>query len=328
MDLELWTEERTNDDGTSKTVILHEFYAKEVSAKTITHARSAMPAAMKRTILTQELLRVMLRCSPLLEWEVTVKHLNGMMKRLQYSGYGHAYRTQILKSALSAYDKIIEKDKTGETPMYRPKEWKREEREKKKRGEKVDWFNKEGAETVIFVPNTPESELKNMYVKEIKKSGLKVKVAESAGRSLKSMLQKSNPFKTEECKDKERCPVCLSGNKHCRRESVTYEIACTNCGDMYVGETGDNAYTRGIQHIQALESKSKDSVLWKHIQTKHNEETPPPIFNMRVSGTYKDDALLRQVAEGNAINRKGGKSMNSKAEWNHQRIPRVVLRDD
>ena len=52
------------------------------------------------------------------------------------------------------------------------------------------------------------------------------------------------------------------------------------------------------------------------------------MFKMRVTGTYKDDVLLRQVAEGNAINRKGGKAMNSKAEWNHQRIPRVVLRND
>ena len=113
LDIKAWTEERVNENGTTKTIILHEFYAKEVSAKSITHARSAMPAAMKRTVLTQELLRVMLRCSPLLEWEVTVEHLNTMMKRIQYSGYGQAYRAQILKSALSAYDTIKEKDKNG-----------------------------------------------------------------------------------------------------------------------------------------------------------------------------------------------------------------------
>ena len=180
---------------------------------------------------------------------------------------------------------------------------------------------------MIFVPNTPKSELKNMYVEEIKKSGLKIQVVESAGRSLKSILQKSDPFDSEECRNKEGCPVCQSGNKHCRRESVTYEIACTDCGDIYVGETGDNAYTRGNQHVQALENKAKDSVLWKHIQCKHSEEASP-VFKMRVTGTYKDDALLRQVAEGNAINRKGGKAMDSKADWNHQRIPSVILRDD
>ena len=57
---------------------------------------------------------------------------------------------------------------------------------------------------MIFVPNTPKSELKNMYVEEIKKSGLKIQVVESAGRSLKSILQKYDRFDSDECRNKER----------------------------------------------------------------------------------------------------------------------------
>ena len=51
---------------------------------------------------------------------------------------------------------------------------------------------------------------------------------------------------------------------------------------------------------------------------------------MKVTGVYGKDALLRQVAEGVQINAASEekKCMNSLAEWNHQAIPRITLRDD
>ena len=45
---------------------------------------------------------------------------------------------------------------------------------------------------MTFVPSTTGSELKKMYEEEVGKSHVKVKVVESAGRSIKSMLQKSD----------------------------------------------------------------------------------------------------------------------------------------
>ena len=68
LDLGNWTDRRKVDREETRYIVIHEFYAKEVSAKHVTHAHSAMPTSMKRTVLTQELLRVMLICSPLLEW--------------------------------------------------------------------------------------------------------------------------------------------------------------------------------------------------------------------------------------------------------------------
>ena len=53
LDLAIWSEERTQEDDNKASVILHEFYAKDVSAKMVTHARSAMPSSMKRTVLTE-----------------------------------------------------------------------------------------------------------------------------------------------------------------------------------------------------------------------------------------------------------------------------------
>ena len=88
--------------------------------------------SMKRTVLAQELLRVMLRCSPLLEWSRVTEHLNGMMRRLQFSGYDQRFRAQVLKAAFTAYDNIRQEDADGVRPMYRPKDWDRKGREEKK----------------------------------------------------------------------------------------------------------------------------------------------------------------------------------------------------
>ena len=90
---------------------MHEFYHKTVSSKAMIHRRTAMPTSKKRTIITQEILRVMTRCSPNLEWRDVIPHLNEAMKRVQYSGYNKQFRCEVLKSAINAYKKIKEKDK-------------------------------------------------------------------------------------------------------------------------------------------------------------------------------------------------------------------------
>ena len=183
---------------------------------------------------------------------------------------------------------------------------------------------------MIFVPNTPKSELKKMYEEEVEKSQVKVKVVESAGKSIKSMLQKSDPSRTSDCQppQKDECPVCLSGHRACRKEGVTYQIDCDSCNEVYVGETADNAHHRGKQHADRLSKKADDSVLWKHVRSKHATADPPPVFSMKVTGVFRSDALLRQVTEGNLINKVSGTCMNSRSEWNHQSIPRIVLADD
>ena len=331
LDLGLWTGERYILDVGKRCAVMHDFYAKDVSAKHVTHARSAMPPSMKRTIITQELLRVMLRCSPLLEWDRVVEHLNAMMKRLQFSGYGHEYRSQVLKSALKAYDSIKQKDADGVEPMYRPRDWNRQSRENMKKCKKESWFKTGGAETVIFIPNTPGSVLKKRYMEEVGKSGLKVKVVEGTGRSIKNILQKSDPFNTTGCQPPQRdeCPVCVSGNGGCRREGVTYEITCGSCSHVYVGETADNAHHRGKQHAYGLRRKYESNALYKHVVTEHAED-PPPVFSMKVTGTFGNDCLLRQVTEARLIDDAStrGECMNSRAEWNHQSVPRITIVDD
>ena len=42
---------------------MYEFYAKEIASKALINARSAMSASVKRTVLSQAILRVLLNCN-------------------------------------------------------------------------------------------------------------------------------------------------------------------------------------------------------------------------------------------------------------------------
>ena len=102
-----------------------EFYSKDVASKSVINARSVLPWNCKRTILTQEVLRILLNCSRELSWETVVGHVNDMMLRLQYSGYGQEFRTEVVRSALNSYNRLMELDASGKKPLYRPRDWRR-----------------------------------------------------------------------------------------------------------------------------------------------------------------------------------------------------------
>ena len=46
------------------------------------------------------------------------------MQLLNNSGYSQKFRTEILKSGLEGYNKIVKAEKEGVRPVYRPKGWK------------------------------------------------------------------------------------------------------------------------------------------------------------------------------------------------------------
>ena len=83
------------------------------------------------------------------------------------------------------YDVIRAKDREGIQPMYRPKNWNLKSRELEKRTKKENWFKKKGEDTVIFIPATPNSELKKEFDRVIRKGEIKIKVVERAGKNSK-----------------------------------------------------------------------------------------------------------------------------------------------
>ena len=108
----------------------------------------------------------------------------------------------------------------------------------------------------------------------------------------------------------------------------------TKCGNencakkhTYKGETSYSAYTRGLQHQTNLRNKMDGSPMWRHCSEEHEGEVQP--FTMNVTRSFKNDAMLRQITEAVQINNTDPNHlMNTKAEWNMTRIPRVNIVDE
>ena len=62
--------------------------------------------------------------------------------------------------------------------------------------------------------------------------------------------------------------------------------------------------------------------MWRHCQERHDDERQE--FTMRVTGQYRNDAMLRQIAESVRINNSHPDSrINNKTEWNLVRFPTI-----
>ena len=128
------------------------------------------------------------------------------------------------------------------------------------------------------------------------------------------------------------CPICKNETKKlnvlCNSNNIGYRWVCCTCEvqnrtKVYEGETSRSARLRGIEHVNQLAGKKNDSVLYKHQLTEHeNEEVE---FKMEITGIFKD-ALSRQAEEAVRIqSRKPSELMNSKSEFNHPPIARIMV---
>ena len=322
LDIKVWIEEKEG-----RRIIMYEYYRKTVSSNMMIHANSAIAACTKRTIFTQEALRILLNCSRELPWSTTTTHIIDMMKRMQFSGYKKEFRHQVIKSALTAYKNITEAEERGERPMHRPKRWNQRERYTKKAEKRKNWLNPAKYESVIFVPATPKSKLQLEMQKRIKRANLRIKVVEKTGTTLKQKLQKSDPFKEKYCKRSD-CLVCTTGGKgRCDRASIKYSIKCMGndgeCNGIYHGETSENAYTRGKEHLHDI--NRGNSRILTHFEKFHGN-IPQPI-RMNVDKTYQNDAMKRQITEGIYIDLTAEEAqINERSEWNNRKVGRTSKR--
>ena len=108
--------------------------------------------------------------------------------RMQYSGYTHGFRFHIIRSAIQAYETLREKETNDERPLYRNREWNREERDRSKVDKKRNWYKTGGYESVIFLPTTPASSLVEKCREVVTDSGLAFRLVETAGMSLRKQF--------------------------------------------------------------------------------------------------------------------------------------------
>ena len=299
-------------------------------------AKSALNNKSKRKILTQECLRRIRNTKKELGEEVRNEHLNKFMLKLKNSGYSQTYRKQILDSALKAYEKMVADDLSGKKPLYRSRDWDNEDRNAKKNDKKLNWWKNEKSKikytSTLFVPPTPggklAKELRNREEDLNKYSEERIKIVETGGIEMESILTNKNPFKSKKC-DKEVCPLCKNGSKiPCNTNNIGYRWTCKTCRDrkitkVYEGESSRSARIRGAEHLRDYENKKEKSVLYKHKILDHKTEEPQ--FEMKITGTFRD-ALTRQANEAVRIQRnKPSESLNSKCEFNSAPVARVTI---
>ena len=324
LDLKVWIE---RVEG--RCYIRHEHYAKAVSSKAVVFAKSAFPWKDKRTVLTQDALRILLNCSRDIPWSIKAAHLSTFSAKMQFSGYSHGFRFHVVKSAINAYEQLREQERNNVRPLYRAREWNRKEREQQKAKKKRDWYKKGGYDSVIFLPSTPASSLTKKCQDVVEESRLKIRVVETAGTTLKAQLQRSNPFLSKQC-GRDKCFKCETGGKgNCRKRGVIYVLTCVACEAAgktakYIGQASRSAYSRGKEHLAQMRSGSDGSRLHEHAVAHHGGETPTA--RMDVLDVYGNDCMLRQIAE--AVHIRSSKHehlLNKKTEWNTNFLPNINL---
>ena len=94
---------------------------------------------------------------------------------------------------------------------------------------------------------------------------------------------------------------------------------------VYKGESADSAYTRGDKHRSDLNARNvTNSPLWRHCRDIHDGVMQD--FRMNVTGTFRNDAMLRQITEAVQIENVGaGELMDTRSDWNMTRVPRASI---
>ena len=322
-----------------------EFFEKPTKNPRVILANSALSWSQKRTILTQECLRRLRNTKIALGPEVQKEHLDRFMLKLKKSGYNHKFRKEVLNSCLKAFQKIVEDDKNGVKPMFRSREWNSEERKCAKVDKKRNWWNSAGSKiqytSVLFVTPTPgEVLLKAVRKREQELNGNnkeRVKIVEKGGLKMKDILTSKNPFKKSKCTQK-TCPLCTESHFvsadaddvkiPCNSNNVGYRWVCVTCKErditkVYEGETARSARIRGAEHLKGLEKNDEKNVLYKHKMIDHENENVK--FKMEITKKFRDP-LTRQANEAvRMFSRPTHEVLNSKSEFNHPPLARVVV---
>ena len=312
--------------------ILYQHYEKDVASKEVLSATSAQAAVCKLSVHTQELVRRMVNTSDKLEWNENVAPvLTDYMGRMLQAGYDQSYRRRVLERALGRYDQMKRDATDGSRPVNRPKHWMDEMRREDKRKKRHNWSTGGGCIAPIMVPATPDSELLKMLREVANReadAGLKFKIVETGGRTLKSQVQVSNPTATPGCTSGD-CQACRGGpgaGGNCRRSNVLYRMDCGLCEEegrcTYVGETSRNLYTRAREHMNKYLSRKTREESFIHTHQNERHTGLPAHFEAKVVGNFKD-CLSRQVSEGVHIRRGGPDILNSKSEWHQPALWRV-----
>ena len=100
----------------------------------------------------------------------------------------------------------------------------------------------------FFVQATPGEILKKRIQEVANSSGFQLRIVEKGGRTLKSMLMKSDVKPNKRCWDQE-CPICMTGEQgKCNKENAGYTIQCKTCWESEEKKDASFKQKRYIMH--------------------------------------------------------------------------------
>ena len=320
LDLKLWME--TDEFGVNK--VRFTFYEKPMATQYVIKRESALPWQVKKMTLAGEVARRRLNMDSQAWEEEGSQVMDKFNFKMLTSGYNEHERRVVVKEGLARFANLKDKVDAGKRPLYRKASWMKEERGLQKILKSKKWAG--NAESVVFVQSTPDEALKKSIQEVANKSAFKIRVVERGGRTLKSILQKSNVIPNKRCWD-ESCPVCQTEEKgQCCRENSGYSIQCETCwedperADLPIqdrkfimhGETNRTARVRCLEHKSAL-LRRDNSNLWEHCVKEHDGQMAS--FAYKVTRTFHRDSLLRQIDEAWRLENEAGTILNDKLEF-------------
>ena len=315
------------------------YFEKNVTSPFTILNSSALPNKVKRMSLIQEGLRRLRNTCPALIPTLKQDLMEGLAEKMMLSGYPEELRAGVIRDAVVGYERLLAACGRGERPLYRPRTWQQQERRKAKLLKRVSWYRP--ADAVLFLPATPDGELAEMARKvvdeEAPRLGLRIRVVEKGGISLKRALVRTDLAAGDPCKQTD-CQACLSnpgegGGLLHQRSGALYRGTCKLCAALgrstvYHGESGYNGYTRLGDHGGDIRTGDLSNAFAKHLLEDHPEATALEVqtaINFEILRTF-DKPLERQVAEAVAIqNCKADLVLNSKAEWEQPAVERLIV---
>ena len=319
LDVEVWIGE--TEDGRLK--ILHSHYVKEVSSRLVMVNRSAHGESTKRNVMVNEVGRILKNCSVYLPWEVAANKVSYFVKRMEFSGYSEEFRFEVVEMAVRRHERKVKQWREGRALYARSRDDRRRVTDKteKRRG----WYKRDGKyDSVMFVQPTKDGELKRKVQEVARRNGVKVKVVERAGLTMKKVLQRSDPYGKKDC-GRSDCPVCQFGQVGvCRSRGCGYQLKCKADSRKYKGQTGRSVYERVKEEMRDWEKKDEKSPLWRHSQLFHQGRGF--VLEVKVIDRSFGKPSRRLITEAVEIEKlKEDETMNSKQEWTYVKLNKVQV---
>ena len=136
--MKMWVEDR-KEHGMKYQEVMHEFFEKEMVSPRVIHQQSALAEKVKRTTLTQEIIRIRKNTSKRIREDRKGGQMSRMMWKLWRSGYSEKSRREVIIAGLRGFKRLEDLESKGERSLNRSRRENWAARKLKKFNSRTDW---------------------------------------------------------------------------------------------------------------------------------------------------------------------------------------------